>query len=139
MNKFFFVAISLLFYALPAVSQEEGPAYYIKSVFFGGGSYYIDEQQVRELYDFIDEIPGIENMEILIQSHTDNIGGLEYNQWLSQMRSEAAFQKLLEKGIQSEMMLIEDFGEQNPYFDNQTWEGKLRNRRVDVIIRPLVL
>ncbi len=139
MNKFFFVAISLLFYALPAVSQEEGPAYYIKSVFFGGGSYYIDEQQVRELYDFIDEIPGIENMEILIQSHTDNIGGLEYNQWLSQMRSETAFQKLLEKGIQSEMMLIEDFGEQNPYFDNQTWEGKLRNRRVDVIIRPLVL
>lgn len=139
MNKLFFIAIGLLFYALPAVSQEEGPAYYIKSIFFGGGSSYIDEKQVQELYDFIDEIPGIENMEILIQSHTDNIGSLEYNQWLSQMRSESAFQKLLDKGIQPEMMLIEDFGEQNPYFDNQTWEGKQRNRRVDVIIRPLVL
>ena len=78
-------------------------------------------------------------MEILIQSHTDNIGSLEYNQWLSRMRSESAYQKLLEKGIEPEMMLIEDYGEQNPYFDNQTWEGKLKNRRVDVIIRPLIL
>ena len=55
------------------------------------------------------------------------------------MRSESAYEKLLEKGIKPEMMLIEDFGEQNPYFDNQTWEGKLKNRRVDVIIRPLIL
>ena len=139
MIRYFVIAFSLLFYALPAISQEEGPSHYIKSIFFGGGSSYIDQQQVKELYEFIDEIPGIENMEVLIQSHTDNIGSLEYNQWLSQMRSEAAFQKLLDKGIQPEMMLIEDFGEQSPYFDNATWEGKLKNRRVDVIIRPLVL
>ena len=131
--------LCLLFSTLSVTAQEEGPAYYIKSIFFGGGSYYIDEQQVKELYEFIDEIPDIENMEILIQSHTDNIGSIEYNQWLSQMRSQSTFQKLLEKGLKSEMMLIEDFGEQNPYFDNATWEGKLNNRRVDVIIRPLIL
>lgn len=139
MNRFFFLSLSFIFYTLPVAGQDEGPAYYIKSIFFGGGSSYIDEQQVQELYEFIDEIPGIENMEILIQSHTDNIGSLEYNQWLSRMRSESAYEKLLEKGIKPEMMLIEDFGEQNPYFDNQTWEGKLKNRRVDVIIRPLIL
>lgn len=140
MKKTLLIFLCFLFYTLPVFAQEdEGPAYYIKSIFFGGGSHYIDEQQVKELYEFIDEIPDIENMEILIQSHTDNIGSLEYNQWLSQMRSQSAFQKLLEKGIKSEMMLIEDFGEQNPYFDNTTWEGKLRNRRVDVIIRPLIL
>lgn len=139
MNKILSFSICLLFFSLPLAAQEEGPAYYIKSIFFGGGSYYIDEQQVQELYQFIDEIPDIENMEILIQSHTDNIGSLEYNQWLSQMRGQAAYQKLLEKGIKLEMMLIEDFGEQNPYFDNDSWEGKLKNRRVDVIIRPLIL
>lgn len=139
MNRLFLITLGLLFYVLPAITQEEGPAYYIKSIFFGGGSSYINEQQVQELYDFLDEIPDIENMEILIQSHTDNIGSLEFNQRLSQMRSESTFQKLLDKGIQQEMMLIEDFGEQNPYFDNQSWEGKLKNRRVDVIIRPLIL
>ena len=139
MRYFLLISIGLLLFPLSSLSQEEGPAYYIKSIFFGGGSYYIDQEQVQDLYDFIDEIPGIENFEILIQSHTDNIGSLEYNQYLSRMRSESAFQKLLEKGIAKEMMLIEDFGEQNPYFDNNTWEGKLKNRRVDVIIRPLIL
>lgn len=144
MDKVLFIAISLFFYTSSIFAQEkkekDGPPYYIKSIFFGGGSYYIDQQQVQELYDFIDDIPDIENMEILIQSHTDNIGSLEYNKRLSQMRSESTFQKLIQKGnLQEEMMLIEDFGEQNPYFDNKTWEGKLKNRRVDVIIRPLVL
>ncbi len=139
--KRFFLFIILSTCVLPEASAQsnDGPPYHIFSIYFGGGSWYIDEGQVQELYQWIDGIEGIENHEISIHGHTDDIGSLEYNQWLAHHRCMEALRKLLDKGIPREQITIEEFGEQNPIFDNATWEGKLKNRRVDVIIRPLVL
>lgn len=133
-----------LFLLLVAISttllaQTEEKAYHIFSIYFGGGSYYIDDEQIQELYKWLDGIPNIETQEISIHSHTDNIGSVEYNKMLSRYRSEAAFQELLKKGIPEEIIDIADFGEESPIYDNRTWEGKLRNRRVDIIIKPLVM
>ena len=50
-----------------------------KSIFFGGGSYYVDDVQRDELQDFIQSVDRIQNYEVIIFSHTDNIGGKEYN------------------------------------------------------------
>ncbi len=123
-----------------SIAQEaEPPAYRIFSIYFGGGSYYIDGEQVQDLYKWLDEIPDLETQEISIHSHTDNIGSLQYNQHLSQMRSEAAFNKLLQHGIPYEVITIADFGEQNPVYSNDSMDGKLRNRRVDIIIKPLTM
>src|SRR5688572_33463884 len=67
-----------------------------KSIFFGGGSYYVDEVQIEELYDWLDSIPNLlEKYDIHLISHTDPIGGKEYNAWLSKMRSEAVEQIIL--------------------------------------------
>ncbi|MFN7116318.1 MAG: OmpA family protein [Saprospiraceae bacterium] len=140
MQKYLLIILLLGIGLSTTVAQEqEQPAFRIFSIYFGGGSYYIDEEQVGELYKFIDGIENIETHEISIHSHTDNIGSLQYNQWLSQMRSESAFNKLLQKGIPSDIITIADFGEQAPVYSNETWDGKLRNRRVDIIIKPLNL
>ncbi|MDX1939910.1 MAG: OmpA family protein [Saprospiraceae bacterium] len=119
-------------------AQEEKPAYHIFSIYFGGGSYYIDEEQIQELYKWLDGIPDIETQQISIHSHTDNIGSIEYNKMLSRYRSESALQELLNKGIPQEIIDIADFGEESPIYNNETWDGKLRNRRVDIIIKPLI-
>jgi len=126
----------LCLYCLTANSQDEETHPLIKSIFFGGGSYYIDYQQVQELYDFLDSIDGLEQYDIIIHSHTDNIGSIEFNNLLSKMRSRAVLQQIIDKGIPSEMISIKDFGELNPLYDNATWKGKLSNRRVDVILKP---
>ncbi len=125
--------------SLQAQEQQSPEPYYIFSIYFGGGSSYIDGEQVKELGEWLDGIPNIETHQISIHSHTDNIGSMEYNKWLSRMRSESAFQELLHKDIPPDIIDIADFGEQSPVYDNRTWEGKLRNRRVDIIIRPLVM
>lgn len=126
---------------LAAQAQEQKPPepYYIFSIYFGGGSYYIDGQQIEDLGEWLESIPNIETHQISIHSHTDNIGSMEYNKMLSRYRSESAFQELLNQGIPSDIIDIADFGEESPIYDNRTWEGKLRNRRVDIIIRPLVM
>lgn len=119
--------------------EEEKKDYYIYSIYFGGGNYYITPDQKEGLSEFLDEIPDLDQHEISVHGHTDNIGGLEYNQWLSEMRCEAAIMELLKKAIRSEQISIEEFGELNPVFDNSTWEGRLKNRRVDIIIRPVII
>ncbi|MCI5082345.1 MAG: OmpA family protein [Saprospiraceae bacterium] len=122
-----------------AQNKEEADPYYIYSIYFGGGSYYIDDEQSQGLSEWLKTIPYIDDSEISIHSHTDNIGSKRYNEWLSKMRSNAAWKRLLEEGIPPEFMSIEDFGELNPVYDNDTWEGKLKNRRVDIIIKPIVM
>lgn len=140
MKHLLFLSFVLFFLSCRSYAQRnDGPSYHIFSIYFGGGSYYIDPEQEKELFKWIDGIEGIENHEISVHGHTDNIGSLEYNQWLSQERCEAALQRLLQKGIPRDRISIEEFGELNPIYDNSTLEGRLKNRRVDIIIKPLVI
>lgn len=109
-----------------------------KSIYFDGGSYFIDEFQVKELSDWLDSIPNLlEKYEIQLISHTDPIGGKRYNQWLSRMRSEAVFQLLVDKDIPERLIHIKDWGLENPVYANDNWQGRVMNRRVDVIVHPV--
>lgn len=111
----------------------------IKSIYFGGGSYDIDEFQIKELSDWLDSIPNLlDKYEIELISHTDPIGGKRYNEWLSQMRSETVYNILIEKFIPEKMIHIKDWSFDNPVYSNETFGGMVMNRRVDVIVRPVV-
>jgi outer membrane protein OmpA-like peptidoglycan-associated protein len=111
-----------------------------KSIFFGGGSYYVGEDQIKELYHWLDSIPNLlEKFDINLISHTDPIGGKEYNEWLSKMRSQAVEQIILKRGdIHERKISIKDWGLDNPVYSNQTFQGMQMNRRVDVILYPII-
>ena len=110
-----------------------------KSIYFEGGSYYIDEYQAGDLAHWLDSIPNLlDKYEIQLISHTDPIGGKRYNEWLSRMRSEAVFQLLVERDIPEKMIHVKDWGLENPVYKNDTHQGMMMNRRVDVILRPVV-
>jgi outer membrane protein OmpA-like peptidoglycan-associated protein len=111
-----------------------------KSIFFGGGSYYVDEVQIEELYNWLDSVPNLlEKYDIHLISHTDPIGGKEYNDWLSKMRSEAVQQIILNRGdITERKITIKDWGLDNPVYSNTSYGGMQMNRRVDVILYPII-
>lgn len=109
------------------------------SIYFGGGSYDISEDQAIELYHWLDSIPNVlDKYSIQLISHTDPIGGKEFNEWLSRMRSEAVFQLLLDKNIPDHKITIKDWAYDNPVYSNSTFNGMQLNRRVDVILYPIV-
>lgn len=118
--------------------QDQSQGYVLKSIYFGGGSYAADEYQLQELYDLVDSIPEIKHYTITVHSHTDNIGGAAYNEWLSNMRSETVIAELLKMDFKANQIEIKDFGQFNPVYDNDTWEGRRLNRRVDIIFWPIV-
>ena len=110
-----------------------------KSIYFGGGSYYVDDFQIEDLYHWLDSIPNaLEKYDIHLISHTDPIGGKEYNAWLSRMRSEAVQQILFQREIPDHKIKIKDWGLDNPVYSNTSYEGMQMNRRVDVILYPIV-
>ncbi|HEY5824952.1 MAG TPA: OmpA family protein [Cyclobacteriaceae bacterium] len=110
-----------------------------KSIFFGGGSYYIDDYQAVELSRWIDSIPNLlEKYEVQLISHTDPVGGREFNEWLSRMRSESVFLLLREKDIPERLIHTKDWAFENPVYSNGSFQGMMMNRRVDVILHPIV-
>ena len=110
-----------------------------KSIYFRGGSYYVDGYQARELSDWLDSIPNLlEKHQIQLASHTDPVGGKEFNQWLSKMRSEAVFQLLLEMSIPDYLIHIKDWDYENAVYRNDNYYGRMLNRRVDVVLHPVV-
>lgn len=115
---------------------EDGTPYKIKSVFFDGGSYGVSPNQIEELREFL-ETEMIENYEIHIHSHTDNIGSKRYNQYLSTKRSETVFDIIQKLVSPANQVFIKDHGLSNPEFNNRTVEGRAKNRRVDIVLWPL--
>ncbi len=118
-------------------SQKINEPLITKSIFFGGGSYYVDYEQAAALQKLINSIENPELYEVYVHGHTDNIGSIEYNQWLSDMRTDMVIIKIKNFGIAPEAIFEKDFGENSPVYDNDTWEGKLMNRRVDIIFKKL--
>jgi outer membrane protein OmpA-like peptidoglycan-associated protein len=136
MKSIFSAGIILLsFFSMAQVPTEE----IRKSIYFDGGSYYIDEWQATDLSRWLDSIPNLlEKYEIQLISHTDPIGGKEFNEWLSRMRSKAVHNLLLLKDIPEHIIHSKDWGLENPVYSNDTFRGRIMNRRVDVILHPVV-
>lgn len=110
-----------------------------KSIYFGGGSYWIDEFQATDLFHWLDSIPDLtEKYQVQLISHTDPIGGKEYNEWLSKMRSQSVFDLIMQKAIPESIVHIKDWGLENAVYSNQSYRGRMMNRRVDVLLHPIV-
>jgi outer membrane protein OmpA-like peptidoglycan-associated protein len=136
-NKHSLILLLLLF-SFSLTAQDKGEEI-IKSVYFRGGSYYIDSDQAVELSRWLDSIPNLlEKYQIQIVSHTDNIGGKQYNEWLSRMRSQRVYGILIQKDIPERIIHIKDWGSENPVYSNQSHQGMRMNRRVDVVLHPVV-
>lgn len=130
---------TLVWLLLPLLSVAQQKDEIRKSIYFDGGSYFIDEDQIHDLYFWLDSIPNItEKFEIQLISHTDPIGGRRYNEWLSKMRGEAVHELLIQKSIPESIIHQKDWGLENPVYSNDSYMGMQLNRRVDVILHPVV-
>jgi outer membrane protein OmpA-like peptidoglycan-associated protein len=133
-----FAALLILFISLSSFAQTKNDEIR-KSIYFEGGSYYIDEWQAADLSHWLDSIPNLlDKYEIQLISHTDPIGGKRFNEWLSKMRSQAVFDILISKDIPERFIHIKDWAFENPVYSNSDHKGMVMNRRVDVILFPLV-
>jgi outer membrane protein OmpA-like peptidoglycan-associated protein len=73
-------------------------------------------------------------LELVIEGHTDSVGGAEFNLDLSRRRAEAVKRWLADKeGISEVRLATVGFGLTRPVADNATDEGRAQNRRVELL------
>jgi OOP family OmpA-OmpF porin len=68
---------------------------------------------------------------VLVEGHTDNVGGATYNKGLSERRARSVVTWLVEHGVPKQRLLDAGFGLERPLDTNDTAEGRQRNRRVE--------
>jgi outer membrane protein OmpA-like peptidoglycan-associated protein len=71
-----------------------------------------------------------------IGGHTDSTGPREFNLRLSRARARSVRQYLLARGIQPGRLAAAGYGPDKPLGDNNTEDGRARNRRVELITKP---
>jgi outer membrane protein OmpA-like peptidoglycan-associated protein len=71
---------------------------------------------------------------LLIVGHTDNVGRYNSNLSLSQNRALAVKKYIASKGIKESRMDTKWYGDTKPIGDNNTPEGRKKNRRVELTV-----
>ncbi|MFC1512216.1 OmpA family protein [Candidatus Latescibacterota bacterium] len=71
---------------------------------------------------------------ILIEGHTDSDGSEEYNQGLSERRADSVANFTKGFGVTASRITTIGYGETQPIASNETADGKLQNRRVEIAI-----
>lgn len=69
-----------------------------------------------------------------IEGHTDNVGGDQYNQKLSEKRAKTVYDYLMNSGVSVDIMTTAGFGKSKPVAPNTTAAGRQKNRRVEIVI-----
>jgi outer membrane protein OmpA-like peptidoglycan-associated protein len=73
---------------------------------------------------------------IKVIGYTDSTGSEAYNLQLSQQRAVSVMNALAAQGVNTARMTAIGMGESNPIADNSTPEGRMQNRRVNIVIQP---
>ena len=104
---------------------------------FPVGKSVIEPQYFKLLTKVQQTINIFPNSKITIEGHTDSFGGDDLNLKLSQQRSDAVKTYLMANmGLSDDRINSVGFGESQPIANNETSEGRTKNRRIDVVIKP---
>lgn len=71
---------------------------------------------------------------VRVEGHTDWIGSDSYNQILSERRARSVRDYLVQKGIEPDRLEAVGYGEARPIADNNTTQGRARNRRTEFTV-----
>jgi len=84
--------------------------------------------EINRIVALMNENP---SLKFSVEGHTDNTGNASSNQTLSEARSQAVVDKLVENGVAADRLKAAGKGQTSPIADNGTDEGRAKNRRVE--------
>ncbi|MBP6313530.1 MAG: OmpA family protein, partial [Flavobacteriales bacterium] len=101
------------------------------SIHFEFGSSAIGEGSEAVLIEITGLLRQHPQLQLIIEAHTDNIGGDQYNFDLSQERAASVVKYLVGNDISDERLMPIGHGENQPLVSNKTEKGRGQNRRVE--------
>jgi outer membrane protein OmpA-like peptidoglycan-associated protein len=86
--------------------------------------------EINRIVKLMQENP---DLKFSVEGHTDSSGNAASNQTLSDARSKAVVDKLIETGIAADRLQSAGKGQTSPIAGNDTDEGRAKNRRVEFV------
>jgi chemotaxis protein MotB len=120
------------------VEERNGKVYVSLSqnLLFASGSSTLDRKGVDALRKLADVLNKNEDINILVEGHTDSEGDEKMNWELSTRRSLSISQALIDGKVNPERITAAGRGEHAPVASNATKEGRAKNRRTEIILTP---
>ena len=109
----------------------------LKNVFFDTKSSELKNTSIVELDQLVLLLKENPSLKIRIEGHTDNVGKPEDNLVLSRKRAASVVQYLQKNGIDISRLTSSGFGETQPVAENNTEEGRAKNRRTEMKVLSL--
>ncbi|GAB4341848.1 MAG: hypothetical protein Kow0037_28790 [Calditrichia bacterium] len=104
---------------------------------FSSGQSVIQPEYFSLLTKVQNAIRTFPNAEVVVEGHTDSHGSDQMNQQLSQKRADAVRAYLVANmTLDPTMITAVGYGERKPIANNETPEGRQKNRRIDIVIHP---
>lgn len=124
-------ALTKTFHVTTIKELQQGHSITINNIFFDFGKSNLLKFSYPELKRLAKLLIKM-NLKVEISGHTDNVGSDEANLRMSRNRAESVKNFLVKQGCNPENIQTEGYGASKPIADNDTEDGRARNRRVEM-------
>jgi chemotaxis protein MotB len=112
------------------------------SILFDSGKTELKPEGQTALANLATALKSLSDREFLVAGHTDNVpiktARFRSNWELSTARSVVFVNQMISQGYPAQQLGAAGFGEFDPVSDNSTPEGRSQNRRIEVVLMPLL-
>ena len=113
------------------------------NILFPSGSRLLKKGGREALAQVAEALKSVQDRDFLIAGHTDNVpvkrGGRVKDNWqLSTERAVEVVRLMVKSGVASEQLVAAGYGEYDPIAENDTKEGRAKNRRLEIVLMPKI-
>jgi OmpA-OmpF porin, OOP family len=112
-------------------ADREVLKYAMSAVQFETSRAILKQNSVNVLNEVVNILNRYPSYALRINGYTDNVGNDFVNQQLSEQRAKTCMEFFIKKGISASRLKANGFGENSPIDDNNTVQGRAKNRRVE--------
>ena len=105
----------------------------LNEVQFIVNTWTLTEKAKKALDEVTKSLAAFPHVNLEVQGHTDISGRRGWNDTLSQNRAQAVVDYFATKGLDKDRFTAKGYSSDKPKYDNKTFEGRVMNRRVELI------
>jgi len=110
---------------------EIGSKVILTNIFFDTNKFDLKKESTAELDKLVEFLTLNSSLHIEISGHTDDVGGDDSNQILSENRAKSVYQYLIANKINPDRLVFKGYGKTQPIASNITDLGRSVNRRTE--------
>lgn len=114
------------------VDADLNTVYVLENIRFDFNSYALLPESYFDLDRLVKYLKDRPDLKVELSGHTDDTGGDEYNDRLSESRAKSAARYLISKGIAENRITTHGYGERMPLVHDDSEEARETNRRVEI-------